>query len=432
MLHVLKCLISNALKFTPSGGFIDISANIIERDLAYEGAKRTYGSVIIPSREFLQIAIKDNGVGMTSSEISEVFDESAIFRRRARKNRGTGFSLWTASQIVKRHGGTITASSEGLNTGSIFVIEIPCDKIPTFRQEVNDKPRNDNNYDSISPHAIEDLEEAYSGLRESFIEDRNLFKVPPLVAVGVDNVHRYIQMKGISSLDLVSMEQCQHSIEQQLQLQQREEEEMEDPHVKYSELSILESTSIRSDNKAEGMDLLIVDDSMLNRKMMVKLLESRGHKTDEADDGDTAVDILKIRLEEGRPYDVILLDNEMPRMRGVEAARAMRLMGYEGLIFGVTGNTLQSDVNEFKLSGVDCVIPKPLTHAAFTKACEEHLFRNEALIKVSNDSPILKQVSKIMSFSTMRVSLESTVLGSKTSDAEDLKSNSFLTRGLMN
>lgn len=64
-----------------------------------------------------------------------------------------------------------------------------------------------------------------------------------------------------------------------------------------------------------------------------------------------------------QPYDLILCDNIMPNMCGPEAVTLMRKMGYRGPIFGVTGNMIQEDVEDFKAKGADVVIgdqPHPI------------------------------------------------------------------------
>ena len=55
-------------------------------------------------------------------------------------------------------------------------------------------------------------------------------------------------------------------------------------------------------------------------------------------------------------------------MDGPTATRAIRLLGYTGRIFGVTGNGIPADVKAFRDSGVDRVILKPFTLADFQEA----------------------------------------------------------------
>lgn len=55
-------------------------------------------------------------------------------------------------------------------------------------------------------------------------------------------------------------------------------------------------------------------------------------------------------------------------MRGRDAARHIRELGFTGRIFGVTGNVLPSDVEDFKSNGADLVILKPMTIEKFKQA----------------------------------------------------------------
>ena len=58
----------------------------------------------------------------------------------------------------------------------------------------------------------------------------------------------------------------------------------------------------------------------------------------------------------------------MPRMRGTEATKKIRDLGYVGVILGVTGNVLDDDVREFKAQGADEVLPKPFEPKQFIEA----------------------------------------------------------------
>ena len=83
--------------------------------------------------------------------------------------------------------------------------------------------------------------------------------------------------------------------------------------------------------------ILVVDDSPLNRKMLSKLLKSKGYHIEEAADGQIAVDKVKQAADAGRHFDVILMDFVMPVMDGPGATRAIRAMHVSTPIFGLTG-----------------------------------------------------------------------------------------------
>jgi signal transduction histidine kinase len=93
----------------------------------------------------------------------------------------------------------------------------------------------------------------------------------------------------------------------------------------------------------QSYTVLIVDDSCLNRKMLLKCLRADGHTCFEAEDGLEAIAMVKERISHasggcGRPYDAILMDFVMPNMDGPTATQEIRALGYTAPIFGVTGN----------------------------------------------------------------------------------------------
>jgi CheY-like chemotaxis protein len=117
----------------------------------------------------------------------------------------------------------------------------------------------------------------------------------------------------------------------------------------------------------KGRRCLVVDDSLPNRKMLVRLLERCGHTCLSANNGKEAVDMIDadyvaaIRDRNHIPIDSILMDYEMPIMNGPDATRIIRDKGYQDvLIIGVTGNVLTEDVNYFISHGANIVLPKPV------------------------------------------------------------------------
>ena len=111
---------------------------------------------------------------------------------------------------------------------------------------------------------------------------------------------------------------------------------------------------------ARSIRALVVDDSCLNRKMMRRFLNGRCQTTEEASDGREALTEVRTALLAGRPYDVVLMDYNMPNLNGPEAARQLRSIGYSGLIVGITGMTERGDLDAFHAAGVDFVLTKPV------------------------------------------------------------------------
>jgi CheY-like chemotaxis protein len=133
--------------------------------------------------------------------------------------------------------------------------------------------------------------------------------------------------------------------------------------------------------------MLVVDDSTLSRKMLVRLLKSRDHVCEQAEDGQQAIETYKQMTARGEPPDAILMDFEMPVMNGPTATARLREMGCTCLIVGVTGNVLPADVKLFVERGADSVLPKPLVLEDFEKLLTSHqqraTFEQPALLRMS-------------------------------------------------
>ena len=108
--RVILNIISNAVKYTPDGGKIDIYIGFVHND-AY-------------------IKIKDTGIGIPKSDVEKVFERFyRVEKARSRKMGGTGLGLSIAKEIIEQNKGTIKINSD-LGQGTEVII-----KIPTFNEE---------------------------------------------------------------------------------------------------------------------------------------------------------------------------------------------------------------------------------------------------------------------------------------------------------
>jgi len=110
-----------------------------------------------------------------------------------------------------------------------------------------------------------------------------------------------------------------------------------------------------------SLKVLVVDDAALNRKMLRRLMRQSTSEVEEACDGREAVVKVQKAQEQQLPYDLILMDFQMPVMTGPEAAYQMRKDGFKGWIIGVTGNALDVDLEHFISQGADRVLTKPVS-----------------------------------------------------------------------
>jgi two-component system CheB/CheR fusion protein len=99
-------LLTNAVKYTPAGGMVTVT-------LRHDA-------------DHAVIEVRDTGVGIAPSFLPFVFEPFRQAQgRETRGDAGLGLGLAIARQLVELHGGTIAASSPGLDQGATFVVRLP-------------------------------------------------------------------------------------------------------------------------------------------------------------------------------------------------------------------------------------------------------------------------------------------------------------------
>jgi two-component system sensor histidine kinase GlrK len=105
ILQVLRNLIGNALKFTPEGGQVRVSAKLINREV--------------------EISVTDSGPGIPKENLTTIFEK---FHQANLKNpnriKGTGLGLAIVKHVITAHGGKVWAESES-GQGSTFIFVLP-------------------------------------------------------------------------------------------------------------------------------------------------------------------------------------------------------------------------------------------------------------------------------------------------------------------
>lgn len=132
----------------------------------------------------------------------------------------------------------------------------------------------------------------------------------------------------------------------------------------------------RGDNGMSKLKILLVDDSVSNRKLLKRLMTMRGHLCDQANDGLKGME-MAIKAEQfAQPYDLIFMDYEMPTMNGPEAVKQIRKSGSDVFVIGLTGNIMADDVSYFHACGANAVFPKPFRVRELETLLAENLARD--------------------------------------------------------
>jgi signal transduction histidine kinase len=103
--EIMQNLLDNAVRYSPEGGLITISASA--------------------PKDKLMVSVKDTGIGIPKAEQERIFERFyRVDAARSRESGGTGLGLSIAKHLVEAHGGRIEVDSE-IGRGSTFIIILP-------------------------------------------------------------------------------------------------------------------------------------------------------------------------------------------------------------------------------------------------------------------------------------------------------------------
>lgn len=118
------------------------------------------------------------------------------------------------------------------------------------------------------------------------------------------------------------------------------------------------------------ISILLVEDNILNQKLIFLTLKKYGFVIDTANNGFVAVEKAKIKK-----YSIILMDIMMPIMDGIEATKAIRKIEEESNehipIVGLTANTYDADKEKCIAAGMDDFMTKPFDFVVFKKVLKD-------------------------------------------------------------
>ena len=108
--------------------------------------------------------------------------------------------------------------------------------------------------------------------------------------------------------------------------------------------------------KKYPLRILLVEDLLVNQKLALRLLSQMGYRADVASNGIEAIESV-----ERQPYDVVLMDVQMPEMDGLDATRRIRELDMvQPHIIAMTANAMQGDREACLEAGMDFYISKPI------------------------------------------------------------------------
>lgn len=400
--QVVNNLLSNAIKFTSEGEVV-LSARFVDTDAAQP-----------PANGCLLISVKDSGIGIGQQEMSRLFQRfMQASSSMSRKYGGTGLGLSISSLIAQAMGGSISVDSAP-GAGSTFTLRLPVEAdeftqitytgtervavltssqttarmicaafepceldVRTFKYDENALQQLIADADGSGPFRIVIFDEEYDIQRA--IDDWQKLKTRygnaiSSIVIGEKQLSKnYIRFDRAIIKPFLAVRLVETAID--LITGKGRRAAADEPLA----------AAIPFRNAFAGHRMLAVDDSQVNLLVAEELFSDYGFVIDTANDGRKALS--KIRQ---RPYDIVLMDCQMPVMDGYEATRQIRDMMASGEIprcpiVALTANALKGDREKCLGAGMDEFLAKPMQTEAinevFVRLLEDPEFAGRLTLK---------------------------------------------------
>ena len=115
-------LLTNALKYTPSGGKIALSFDVVRSEELPPGKKKA------SSAQWIKLSVSDTGAGIPGDQLERIFERYYRIDPQGRENRGAGIGLYYARRLAELHHGYIKAENAKDGPGSVFTLWLPADE----------------------------------------------------------------------------------------------------------------------------------------------------------------------------------------------------------------------------------------------------------------------------------------------------------------
>ena len=387
--QILTNLISNAIKFTESGGVILLSV----KAAAEPAAGATADELI------LSFSVKDTGTGIAAEYLDLLFEPfSQADTSSTRKYEGTGLGLSICKQLVTLMGGDIGVETE-LGRGSTFFFTVRLRRPPSKTAAKLLVPPD---IQGLNVLVVDDLADSRTIMRKMLTSLG--FRVEAL-ASGPEALSRlHDHSLRNNPIDLIMMDwkmpamdgiEASKKIRQELKLAMpiimmtafgKEEQRIEAEKAGINGFltkpiypSTLFDAIMDGFGKAggkgtgrkkqfttrasiyrkplKGIRILVAEDNPTNQQVAQAILEGAGIAVTIVSNGEAAVQAIR-----ETPFDAVLMDIQMPRMNGYEATRQIRELpqGESIPIVAMTAHAMKGDEEKCLESGMDGYISKPV------------------------------------------------------------------------
>lgn len=382
--QILVNLIGNAVKFTEQGE--------VEVHVACEPA-----SDGADAPGWLHFSIRDTGIGIPEDRIDQLFQSfTQVDASTTRKYGGTGLGLAISVRLAQLMGGDIRAESK-LGQGSTFHLVLPCKVAEPLPQQA-EQPRQgilagklalvvDDNQTNrfilahqlqswgVQPVLVSSGREALQYLQTARPVDVILLdmQMPEMdgltLAKEIQSAFsdRWLPVIMLTSigrrLDLDATSGLSGCLSKPVKPSQLYDlladvffnpERIQSPACDESAASTTPDASIE-----HSLRILVAEDNLVNQKVALRMLERLGYRADVAANGREVLEAVQ-----RQPYDLVLMDVQMPEMDGLEATRQIRRHESAGngrmRIIAMTAYAFPADLDRCLEAGMDGFITKPI------------------------------------------------------------------------
>jgi PAS domain S-box-containing protein len=381
--QVLLNLAGNAIKFTSTGGV----ALIVEPG-------------IWPNE--ISFLVRDTGIGIPPEARERIFREfEQADDKIARSYGGTGLGLSISDRIVKRMGGRITLESQP-GAGSTFEVTIPLTAADGYQTSFAVPDLSGQSIMLVSPQNIEasltsrrlqrwggqTCMVSDADVAETLLPERPWHAVLIDHALGLADIERLGEAARLHATQRIVMftpatrQELQPSATSaltgylvkplraaSLAARLTTAPEVTAPSLEPA-IDPIETPAARS---AKGLSILVAEDNQINALLIRSLLGRLGHDTVITTNGTEALESWLSAKAAGTPYDLVLMDIQMPQLNGIETTKRMRLLeagepGGRTPILALTANTLVEDRYACFEAGMDGFLIKPLDREKLAEA----------------------------------------------------------------
>ncbi len=385
--QVLLNLAGNAIKFTATGGVaLIVEPGIWPNEIAF--------------------LVRDTGIGIAPEAQQRIFRE---FEQAddgiARSYGGTGLGLSISERIVRRMGGRITLESKP-GAGSTFEVSLPLATSDGNEQRTFAAPDlAGQSIMLVSPQSIEASLIARRlqrwGGQTCMVSDiavaQALLPERAWQAILIDHA------LGTSDLETLGEAARAHAVQRIVMFTPAARQELQPslasaftgylvkplraaslaarltaaPEVAAPDIAgeplLEEAEAGTKATPASGLSILVAEDNEINALLMRSLLGRLGHRAVLATNGEEALESWQAARSAGAPYDLVLMDIQMPQLDGIETTRRIRGLetaqsGRRTPILALTANTLVEDRYACFEAGMDGFLIKPLDREKLAEA----------------------------------------------------------------